>query len=108
MSSASEAAAPAAPVSRPFVQDGKLSEEVARMSAATIERAPTPRRFVLVGFQLPIDDHEALKDIAFRKRTTVARLLAKGVEDILASEGVPVSPDLAQVGRRPRGRPPSR
>jgi hypothetical protein len=67
-----------------------------------------PRRFVLVGFELPPDDYEALKDIARRKRTTVARLLAKGVADTLRDEGMPASPDLAQVGQRTRGRPPNR
>jgi hypothetical protein len=64
-----------------------------------------PRRFVQVGFELPPDDLEALKDIARRKRTTVARLLANGVADTLRNEGIRASPDLAQVGQRPRGRP---
>jgi hypothetical protein len=66
----------------------------------------TPPRFVQYGFELPPDDLEALKDIAHKRRTTIAALLVtNGIIDTLTSAGVQPSPYLALVGQRPRGRP---
>jgi hypothetical protein len=55
---------------------------------------------------LPEAVHLALRRLALDEGTTVSALQAEGLGEVLRKRGIPVPPELAQTGRKRRGRPP--
>jgi hypothetical protein len=60
-----------------------------------------------VAVDLPPSDHVSLKKLAADRRTSMAALAADGIAYILRVNGISPSLQLADTGRKQRGRRPS-
>jgi hypothetical protein len=59
----------------------------------------------MIGWYLPAADHRELKRLALDNGTTLSAMYAEFSAMMLMAAGRPVSKELAQTGRKRRGRP---